>query len=193
MLVFYVATVPIAQWVEYILEESDALEKDGFSFSVVTRIYILAATIVCVIYLQSFARSFVNILPFVPFKQQLITVMMLQGMFNIIGAIIRFTGAEIGDYSEFESYQLLFICIFSCVFAFFTILHICFLNPSEMARNSKDSKKTLYISSHSNGKFINSDSTAAHENPQRNSQNPAGRESVVGLSQAINNIHTQQE
>lgn len=109
VIVIYVVTVPIAQIAEFVLEEVDELERDDFSLAIFFRAYILILTILSVIYIQSFAQSFRNILPFVPFKSQLSSIILLGGLYNVVGAIIRFIEAEIGDYDEYESYQLLFI------------------------------------------------------------------------------------
>ena len=145
VIAIYVFTVPIVQLLEYILEETDNLEGDGFFFGILTRLYILLATIICIIFIQSFSRGFPTTLPFVDFKLQLMSILLLQGSFNILGAIIRITQATIGDYSKFESYQLLFICVYSIILAIFTVLHMIVFKPAEISSFHTISKKMLVV------------------------------------------------
>ena len=58
--------------------------------------------------------------------------LLLQAFYNIVGAIIRIAQATINPYSQYETYQLLFVCIFSCLFAILTILQWTTLSSSVM-------------------------------------------------------------
>lgn len=105
----YIFTVPLIQLIEFILEETDNLKAGSFNFRILTRLYIIIFTISAVVYIQSFALSFRTILPFMRFRTQLLSVLLLLTLFNLVGFIIRLSGPEFGVYSEFESYQLVFI------------------------------------------------------------------------------------
>lgn len=118
----YVITVPLVQIIEYILVETDNYKFGKFKITYISRVYIMVFTITMLVFLQSFSMSFNKILPFVPFKKQIQTVLLMQGMYNLIGSIIRLVDAEIGPYDGFETYQLLFICVYSIILMMFTLL-----------------------------------------------------------------------
>lgn len=139
----YTISVPIIQMIEYILEETGNLSAGGFNFSVLTRLYIVIITLLAILYIISYSLSFRKLLPFEPFAQQVIPVLLMQTSFNIIGALIRFTQDEMSNYNEFQTYQLLFICIYSCFFAIFNLL--CMLiSPDTIVKNEQ--KKEIIMS-----------------------------------------------
>lgn len=133
----YVITVPIANVIEYILQETDFYIESRRNLVVITRVYIMVFAIVSIIYMQSFAQSFQGILPFISFKRKLISVLLLQGCFNISGSIVRVTEAKVGPYSEYDSYKLLFGCVYSVILAVFALIQLLTLSPDKIKTNEE--------------------------------------------------------
>lgn len=73
--------------IEYILQEADGIEVGGFNLLNITRSFIVIATLFALVFLASFARSFRSIIPFEPFLQQFMSIVIIQAGYNIIGAI----------------------------------------------------------------------------------------------------------
>ena len=67
----YIFTVPIIMIFEYILEQTGTIVIADFNLKSVFRIYILVFSFGSNVCLQSFSRSFRNILPFINFEQNL--------------------------------------------------------------------------------------------------------------------------
>ena len=87
--------------------------------------------------------------------------MLLNAFFNMLGVVLRLSEPEIGDYDKLDSYQLLFVCIFSWIFALFSLLQVIMLNPSRLLQ---DQDKSIIID----------DQKIAEENQEEYS-NPIGR------------------
>ena len=139
----YTISVPAVLIIEYGLEESGDLQVNNFHFSVVTRLYVVIITLLAVVYWISHAMNFRKILPFAPFPQHMVCVILIQGSFNITGAIIRFTQKHVGSYTDFESYQLLFVCVYSALFAVLTLFPTILISPEALARN--ETTKSLQV------------------------------------------------
>ena len=105
----YFLTFPLVNLVEYIVEKTETMKIGDFSFTLLTRLYVLVITLFMIFYIESFVRSFTRILPFVPMKNQIGTVMITVGVSSLLGGILRTSQAEVGPYDEFETYQLLYI------------------------------------------------------------------------------------
>lgn len=76
---FYILTVPVIMIMEYILEQTDAIEiGDDFNFKSLFRAYIVVFTFWATTTLQSFSRSFSDILPFINFERQLGTFIIMK-------------------------------------------------------------------------------------------------------------------
>lgn len=68
---------------------------------------------------------------------------MVQGSYNIIGAIIRQTNIHIADYSQRETHNLLFLLIYSFFFFIFTILQLIAIRPKRIQDYEKDPEKVI--------------------------------------------------
>lgn len=135
LIYIYVIAVPLVQIIEYILEETNSLDVGGFNLLIISRTFIIIVSLIAVVFLVSFSRSFRNILPFENFYWQVMSVVLIQAGYNIIGSIIRYTQTSIGEYNKQESYTLLFIVIISCAFAFGLLFPTFSLNPETILKN----------------------------------------------------------
>lgn len=118
----YMFSIPIVAMIEYIIEKTESMKVGNFSFLFITSLYIFAITITAVIYINSFARSFDKILPFMKFKQQLMSISLCQSFSSLVELIVKSSTSEFGPYSEFSSYILLYIWVYSGVFAIVMVM-----------------------------------------------------------------------
>ena len=139
LLGIYIASVPIVQFIEYMLQVSNSLQSGNFSGKYITRIYIIIFTFVAIIFIQSIVLSFKTILPFVNFKIEMPVILGLQALFNIIGFIVRVSSPEFSVYSQFESYQLVFVVVFSGIFTVFCIFQTILINPNTIFKSEQKS------------------------------------------------------
>jgi hypothetical protein len=142
VIVIYLLVVPVIQFIEYMLEVSDSLQSGDFSGKYITRSFIFIFTIVAIFIIMSVAQSFKMILPFSGFRIHLVVITAPQFLFNIIGFIVRVSSPQFSVYSQFESYQLVFVCVFTCVFTFFWLLQTILINPVQIY---KDDQKALVL------------------------------------------------
>jgi hypothetical protein len=130
----YAIVVPLIQIIEYILQEVDGIEVGGFNLLIITRSIIVIATLFALVFVASFSRSFRSIIPFEPFLQQFMSISVIQTGYNIIGAIWRFTQTSAGEYNATETYTLLFIVVFSCLFAVMLLFPTILINPDNILK-----------------------------------------------------------
>ena len=135
----YLFTMPTVNIIEYIVEKADTMKVGDFSFTVLTRLYILVITVVSIMYMQSFSDSFKKIIPFIDFKNQLATICLWQFFSSLVGGILRTSQAEVGPYDEFDTYQILYIWVFSGLFCIMIIIQFFLLNPTNL-KLSEDNK-----------------------------------------------------
>jgi len=75
---FYIITVPIMMFIEYALDEADAIKIGSFNLKILFRGYILSMTLMASLTLNSYARSFTDILPFAKFHNQIRSFVMMK-------------------------------------------------------------------------------------------------------------------
>jgi hypothetical protein len=78
IILIYITTVPLALFIEYILDEIDGDKIGDFNVKVITRGYILVLSFLAGTGLKSFSRSFVYIMPFTRFEWQLSTFVLMK-------------------------------------------------------------------------------------------------------------------
>eukprot|EP00343_Euplotes_focardii_P000014 CAMPEP_0205801480 /NCGR_PEP_ID=MMETSP0205-20121125/3490_1 /ASSEMBLY_ACC=CAM_ASM_000278 /TAXON_ID=36767 /ORGANISM="Euplotes focardii, Strain TN1" /LENGTH=90 /DNA_ID=CAMNT_0053066313 /DNA_START=899 /DNA_END=1168 /DNA_ORIENTATION=- len=86
---------------------------------------------------------------FEKFGAQQMTVCLLKGVFNILGAVLGIIGPTLRGYSQNESENLLFICIYSFVLMLFTIFQRYSFNAIAFDESAIDDRKTVLISQNS--------------------------------------------
>ena len=79
---FYILTVPIIMIWEYILQKSGTIMVGGFNLRAVFRLYIFLYTFIATTCLQTFAKSFSQILPFINFDRQLSSLVYIKTFFD---------------------------------------------------------------------------------------------------------------
>ena len=134
---FYCISIPFVLLIEYILEEADSIAVGSFSFLYITRSYVLILTILALLFMFSLSKAFKKVLPFEAYGQQISAVMIIQAGYNLIGVVIRYADHSVGDYDKVDSYQLLYICIFSIFLAFGILLATILINPEDILKNEE--------------------------------------------------------
>ena len=131
-MILYFLLVPLSNIAEYIGQEKGQFDDKSINFVIITRIFITILTVYVILLIQSFAGSFKKTLPFLKFSRILTSFMLLQAFYNIVGAIVRISQATVDPYSQYETYQLLFVCIFSGIFTFLIVMQCSTLSPSSI-------------------------------------------------------------
>ena len=121
-MILYALMVPLSNIAEYSAQENGKFAHRKTNIVITTRGFITILTIFVIIQVQSFAKSFEKILPFLKLNIILRSFCLLHTFYNVVGAIIRVSQPTVDPYSQYETYLLLFVWIFSCLFAFLTIL-----------------------------------------------------------------------
>ena len=138
----YMITIPFMKFVEFSLELSDNTKEGDFSYAVLIRLYILVVTLSNTAFIQSFMLSFKKIAPFLPLNNQLVTILFLSALFDLVGGILRTIQVEIGDYDEYQTYSLLFSCVFAWIVLMLAVCQLFALNPVILKDN--ESKSLIY-------------------------------------------------
>ena len=128
----YILTVPIMMIWEYILNQTETIKVGDFNLKSLFRVYILVYTFIATTCLQSFAKSFEKILPFIKFDMQLSTLVYIKTFFDYWGSLVRVTSMTLEDYDDFDTYQLLFVSIFSAFLCVMSGLQYFILSPKQM-------------------------------------------------------------
>jgi len=131
IIVIYWITIPIAFLIEYILDEADAIDIGEFDTRIVTRGYIIILTICSSITLQSFSRSFNDILPFENFERRQYSMTVINTFYDLSSTLIRIMDFSFGPINNTDTYTLLFVTVFSIFMLIITIVQYYVLDPEE--------------------------------------------------------------
>ena len=131
----YILTVPAIMLCEYILEQTETIMIGDFNLKSVFRLYIFVYTFWATTTLQSFSRSFNDILPFNTFERYVGTFVIIKTFFDYSGSAIRFFNIKFEPLDAFDTYQLLFSCVFSVFILLMTIIQYMVLDPEQFKDN----------------------------------------------------------
>ena len=165
-MILYFLLVPLSNIAEYIGQEKGQFRDKRINFVIITRIFITILTVYAIMLIQSFARSFQKTLPFLKFTRILTSFLFLQAFYNIVGAIVRISQATVDPYSQYETYQLLFVCIFSGLFTFLIVMQCSTLSPSSI--EIQEGNSLVYQARAETELRINQDNRENLENQEMN-------------------------
>jgi len=119
-------------------------EVDGVKFAI--KALIIFLTVSSILIIKMFASNFDKTITFEKFGVQLTTVILLQGLLNLLEAILTMIGPEIQDHTERESINLLFIGIYSIIVMLFSVFQKISFRAKSIYDNSIKAENIVHIS-----------------------------------------------
>ena len=143
----FIILIPLLHLLDYLSNE--VFDIDLRIVKVLLRVVTVVLTILWIITIKIFASNFGKTIKFEKFSLQLITILLLQGSFNILEAILVIIDPKMEDYSRTESVNLLFICIYSFILMIFAILQKFSFKAKSMYLSTYDDNKVAKLSCNS--------------------------------------------
>ena len=110
-----------------------------FNLKSVFRVYVLVMSFWASVTIQSFARSFYSIMPFSKFERQLTTMAAIKTGFDVTSSVLRLISFKVEPFDDFETFQLVFVGLFSFQFMVLCFLQFWLMSPQQISIHSCNS------------------------------------------------------